>query len=49
MKIYNNKNSIFLSVILLDSVTDNYYYLQIFLEQRKYAITKKNINNTINE
>ena len=28
---------------------DNYYYPQIFLEERKYAVKKKKIVNTINE
>ena len=40
-----------LSGILLDSVVkiENDYYTQIFLEEYKYAVKKKNIMNAINE
>ena len=41
-----------LSVILLDSSfvdSNNEYYLQIFFEERKYAIKDRKIINTINE
>ena len=41
-----------LSVILLDSIfvnSDKEYYLQILLEECKYAIKNKKIVNTINE
>ena len=40
------------SVILLDSIfadSDKEYYLQILLEECKYAIKNKTIVNTINE
>ena len=41
-----------LSVILLYSIFVNSYkeyYVQIFLEERKYAIKNKTVINTINE
>ena len=48
----DNEYCAYLSVILLDSIfinADKECFSQIFLEECKYTIKKKNIMNTINE
>ena len=48
----DNEYCAYLSVILLDSTfvnSDKEFYLQILLEECKYAIKKKKIVNAINE